>query len=165
MTTTSSIPEAAIAAATEMPRLEDGYINLQEAPRRLAESVVNGVTDAEADQLCEATSNNRERMLATCVGTLTPGLPKLRSDSFFPEDVPERHRRVDRAVVAAVAETCATGTSTRKVQRVAAPMGIERISRDRPAPYAPASTPRSRSSPPSRPATCPRPTCGSTRPT
>ena len=65
------------------------------------------------------------------MGTLTPGPPKLRSGGFFPEDVLERHRRVDRAVVAAMAETCATGTSTRKVQRVAAAMGIERISRDR----------------------------------
>lgn len=134
MTTTSSIPEAAIAAATEMPRLEDGYINLQEVPRRLAESVVNGVTDAEADQLCEATGNSRngyrERMLEACVGTLTPRVPKLRSGSFFPEDVLERHRRVDRAAIVAVAETYAMGTSSRKAQRVAAAMGIERISRD-----------------------------------
>lgn len=152
-----------------MPRFGDGTINLQEVLRRLAESVVNEVTGAEADQPCEATGNSgngyRERMPVTCVGALTPGPPKLRSGDFFPEDVPERHRRVDRVVVAAVAETCATGTSTRKAQRVAAAMGIERISRDRPAPYAPASTLRLRSSPPGRPATCPRPTCGSTRPT
>ena len=52
-----------------------------------------------------------ERNLATCVGTLTLRIPKLRSGSFFPEDVAERHRRVDRALVAAVAEMCATGTS------------------------------------------------------
>lgn len=67
-------------------------------------------------------------MLTTCVGTLTLRVPKLRTGSFFPEDVLERHQRVDRAVVAAVAEMRATGTSTRKVQRVASAMGIERIS-------------------------------------
>lgn len=86
MTATSSIPEAAIAAATEMPRLEDGYINLQEVPRRLAESIVNGVTDAEADQLCEATGNSRngyrERMLVTCVSALALRVPKLLSGTF-----------------------------------------------------------------------------------
>ena len=134
MTAMSSIAEATISAATEMPRFADGSINLQEVLRQLAESVVNEVMSAEADQLCEATGNSRngyrERMLTTCVGTLTLRVPKLRSGSFFPEDVLERYQRVDRAVVAAVAEMYATGTSTRKVQRVAAAMGIERISRD-----------------------------------
>lgn len=124
--------EAAISAATGMPRFEDGSINLQEVLRQLAEPVVNEVMSAEADQLCRATGNSRngyrERMLTTCVGTLTLRVPKLRTGSFFPEDVLERHQRVDRAVVAAVAEMHATGTSTRKVQGVASAMGIERIS-------------------------------------
>lgn len=52
--------------------------------------------DAEADQLCGGGANSRngyhERSLATCVGTLTLRIPKLRSGSFFPEDVLERHR-------------------------------------------------------------------------
>lgn len=134
MTATGSIAEAAVSAATGMPRFEDGSINLQEVLRQLAESVVNEVMSAEADQPCEATGNSRngyrERMLTTCMGALTLRVPKLRTGSFFPEDVLERHQRVDRAVVAAVAEMHATGTSTRKVQRVAAAMGIERISKD-----------------------------------
>ena len=74
-----------------MPRFDDGAIDMQELLRRLAEQVVNAVMDAEADQLCGggATSRNgyRERSLATCVGTLTPRIPKLRSGSFFPDDV------------------------------------------------------------------------------
>lgn len=41
-----------------------------------------------------------------------------------------RYQRVDRALVAAVAETCATGTSTRKVQKIAQKLGIDRLSRD-----------------------------------
>ncbi len=124
MTAASSIAEATISAATDMSRFADGSTNLQEVLRQLA----------EADQLCEATGNSRngyrERMLMTCVGTLTLRVPKLRSGSFFPEDVLERYQRVDRAVVAAVAEMYATGTSTRKAQRTATAMGIERISRD-----------------------------------
>ena len=129
-----SIADVTIAAATAMPRFEDGFINLQEVLRQLAESVVNEIMSAEADQLCGATGNSRngyrERRLVTCVGTLTLRIPKLRVGSFFPDDVIERYQRVDRAIVAAVSEMYATGTSTRKVQRVAAAMGVERLSKD-----------------------------------
>ena len=90
--------------------------------------------DVGADQLCGGGANSRkgyrERALATCVGTLTLRIPKLRSGSFFPEDVAERCQRVDRALGAAVAEMYATGTSTRKVQRVAEKMGVSRLSKD-----------------------------------
>ena len=117
-----------------MPRFDDGAIDMQELLRRLAEQVVNAVMDAEADQLCGGGANSRngyrERGLATCVGTLTLRIPKLRTGSFFPDDVIERYQRVDRALVAAVAEMYATGTSTRKVRRVAEKMGVSRLSKD-----------------------------------
>lgn len=117
-----------------MPRFDDGAIDMQELLRRLAEQVVNAVMDAEADQLCGGGSNSRngyrERSLATCVGTLTLRIPKLRTGSFFPDDVIERYQRADRALVAAVAEMYATGTSTRKVRRVAEKMGVSRLSKD-----------------------------------
>ena len=117
-----------------MPRFEDGSVNLRELIRRLAEDVVNAIMDAEADQLCSGGANSRnvylERNLVTCVGDITMRIPKLRSGSFFPEDVVERYQRVDRAVVSAVAEMYATGTSTRKVQRIAEKLGISRLSKD-----------------------------------
>ena len=117
-----------------MPRFEDGSVNLRELIRRLAEDVVNAIMDAEADQLCSEGANSRngyrERNLVTCVGDITMRIPKLRSGSFFPEDVVERYQRVDRAVVSAVAEMYATGTSTRKVQRIAEKLGISRLSKD-----------------------------------
>lgn len=91
-----------------MPRFDDGAIDMHELLRRLAEQVADAVMDAEADQLCGGGANNRngyrERSLATCVGTLTPRIPKLRSGSFFPEDVLVRYQRVDGALVAAAAE-------------------------------------------------------------
>lgn len=134
MTATGSIAEATISAATGMPRLADGSIGLQEVLRQPAEPVTDEVMSAEANQLCEATGNSRngyrERMLTTYVGTLTLRVPKLRSGNLFPGDVLERYQRVDWAVMAAVAKMHATGTSTRKVQRVAATMSIERISGD-----------------------------------
>mgnify|MGYP000894433860 CR=1 FL=1 len=125
-----TVPEAALA----IPRFEDGFVNMRELIRSLAESIVNEVMSAEADQLCEATGNSgngyRERRLVTCVGTLTLRVPKLGTGSFFPDDVMGRYQRVDRAIVAAVAEMYAAGTSTRKVQGVARAMGVERLSKD-----------------------------------
>lgn len=88
---------------------------MQELLRRLAEKVVNAVMGAEADQLCGDGANSRngyrERSPATCVGTLTLRIPKLRSDSFFPKDVIERYHHVDHALIAAMAEMHATATS------------------------------------------------------
>ena len=73
------------ARACAMPRFEDGAASLQELIRRLAEDVANGIMDAEADQMCEATGNSRNghrtRTLKTCVGELSLRVPKLRSGS------------------------------------------------------------------------------------
>lgn len=117
-----------------LPRFADGTISMQELIRSMAELIANEIMGAEADQLCEATGNSRngyrERKLMTCVGTLTLRIPKLRSGSYFPADIIERYQRVDRAVVAAVSEMYATGTSTRKVAKVAAAMGIDKLSKD-----------------------------------
>ncbi len=101
-----------------MPRFDDGAID-EELLRRLAEQVVNAVMDAEATSGAAANSRNgyRERGLATCgTGTPTPRIPKLRTGSFFPDDVIERYQRVDRPL-AAVAEMYATGTSTQPAAR------------------------------------------------
>ena len=115
-----------------MPRFDDGAIDMRELIRRLAEQGVDAVVEDEAGQICGGGANSRngyrERSLATCVGTLTLRIPKLRTGSFFPDDVIERYQRVDRALVAAVAEMYATGTSTRKVQRIAEKMGVSRLS-------------------------------------
>lgn len=128
-----SLPET-MAQRAPMPRFEDGSMNLRELLRLLAEDVVNAIMDAEADQLCAGGANSRngyrERRLVTCVGDVTPRIPKPRPGSFFPEDVLERYQRVDRAVVAAVAEMYATGTSTRKVQRAAEKLGMQKLSKD-----------------------------------
>lgn len=118
-----------------MPRFDDDVIDMRDLLRRLAEQFENAVMDAGADQLCGSGANSRngygERSLATCVGTLTLRISKLRSGSFFPEEVIERYQGIDLALVAAVVEMYAIGTSTRKVQRVAGKMGVSRISKDR----------------------------------
>ena len=133
MTAMTSVDDLAAPEAALLPRFDDGMVNLQELVRTPAELLVNQVMDAEADQLCEGGANSRnghrKRELVTCVGTITMRIPKLRAGSFFPEDIVERYQRVDRAVVAAVAEMYATGTSTRKVQKVAEKMGVAGMSK------------------------------------
>lgn len=121
-------PEAALA----IPRLEDGFVNMRGQPRQLAESVVNEMMSAEADQLCEATGNGRsgyrERGLVTCVGTLASQGPEAahgqppprRRDRTLPEggrggrgrDARHRHQHEEGA------------------GGVAAAMGVERLSKD-----------------------------------
>lgn len=91
-----------------IPRSTDGIVDIQSLLRLLAEQVVNAIMDEEADQLCGDGANSGNGYgncgLETCVSTLNPRIPKLRTGSFFPGDVLERHQRVDRALVAAVAE-------------------------------------------------------------
>lgn len=108
---------------------------MREPARTLLETMVNDVMDAQADMLREDGANARNgyrgRGLATPVGDITPRMPKLRAGAYFPEGMIERHSRADRAVAAAVAESWANGVSTRKMERIARKMGMERLSRDR----------------------------------
>lgn len=119
------------AVMPEMPRFDDGMVNISELMRIAAQSLVNEIMDAQADEACaEGNRRNgyRERRLVTCVGEITLRIPKLRTGSYYPEDLLTRWSRTDRAVAAAVAEMFANGVSTRKVERVARAMGIERMS-------------------------------------
>ncbi|WP_035428609.1 transposase [Atopobium sp. ICM42b] len=96
----------------EMPRFDDGMVNLSELLRIMAESLVNEIVDARADEACEAGNQGngyRERRLTTSAGTINPRIPKLCAGSCFPEDLIERCSRVDRAVVAAVSGMVANG--------------------------------------------------------
>ncbi len=96
----------------EMPRFDDGMVNLSELLRIMAESLVNEIVDARADEACEAGNQRngyRERRLTTSAGTINPRIPKLSAGSCFPEDLIERCSCVDRAVVAAVSGMVTNG--------------------------------------------------------
>lgn len=70
----------------------------------------------------------RERRFDTRVGSLELAIPRLRSGSYFPSFL-EPRRRSEQALVAVVAEAYVNGVSTRKVERLAAQLGIESMSR------------------------------------
>ena len=90
--------------------------DLQAFGRRCLEILLNSLVSAKADEACGApygerspgrtNSRNgyRERGLLTPAGDIRVRIPKLRTGTFFPEDLIERYCRADRALVAAVAE-------------------------------------------------------------
>ncbi|MEI3307524.1 MAG: IS256 family transposase [Eggerthella lenta] len=116
-------------------------VDLREFGRRMLELVANAAMSAMPSEECGAAygerspertnSRNgyRERGLATSVGDVTLRIPKLRSGSFFPDDLIERYCRVNRALVAAVAEMYVMGVSTRKVEAVAGELGVSSMSK------------------------------------
>lgn len=109
--------------------MEDGELDMQKLIRILLESALNAIMDEQADMACEGGANSRngyrERGLLTPAGKITLRIPKLRCGTYFPDGILERYSRVDKAVAAAVAEMYATGVATRKVERVAAKVGLD----------------------------------------
>lgn len=117
-----------------IPRFDDGMVNMAELIRAMAESPVDEIMDARADEAREGGNRrdgHRERKLATGVGAVNLRIPKPRAGSYFPEGLIERYSRAGRAAIAAVPEMAANGVSTRKVKRVARTMGIDRMSASR----------------------------------
>ena len=116
----------------QMPRFDDGMINMQELIRTMAEALVNEIMAAQADEICDSSNNTRngyrERKLNTSVGPITMRIPKLRIGSYFADELIERYNRTDKALVCAIAEMYANGVSTRKVEKVARQLGIDKMS-------------------------------------
>lgn len=116
-----------------LPRHSSGLIDIPALMRLLCEVTLNEVMDAQADALTEqlGTVRNgyRERRLMTPVGRITLRIPKLRSGTYFPDSLIERYSRCNRAIVCAVAEMYAQGVSTRKFSKVAAELGVDKMSK------------------------------------
>lgn len=104
--------EHGLQTATEIPRFDDGMVNIQELIRIMAEALVNEIMDAQAEDACaDGNQRNgyRKRTLVASVGVINLRIPKLRRSSYFPEDLLVRYSRVDRAVIAAVSEMVTCG--------------------------------------------------------
>jgi len=133
----------------DIPDLKEVLISFLDSASSLCDmmnttmaAVLNEIMSLQADEACGAeygsrnegrlNSRNgyRERKLNTSVGTLDLRIPKLRHGSYFPTDLLERYSRTDRALAAAVAEMYVTGTSTRKVAKVAEKFGVNSLSKD-----------------------------------
>ena len=124
-------------------KLLDGCQDLREATARLTETVLNALMSAQADEACGAewgkrsegrvNSRNgyRGRSLSTTCGELALQVPKLRKGSYFPDELLTRWGRADAALAAAITEMYVQGVSTRKVEAVAAKLGLDSLSSSR----------------------------------
>ena len=85
---------------------------------------------ARSDSRADGRGGCRSRRPGATVGTPGPRAPRPGSGSRFPTGLPGRRSRTERALAAAVAETCAAGTSAREAGRVAAELGAGSPPRD-----------------------------------
>ena len=83
----------------------------------------------KSDQRVNHRNGYRQRRWDTRVGTIPLELPRLRKGSYFPEWLLAPRRRAEKALVQVVSESYVNGVSTRRVDRLAAAMGIEGISK------------------------------------
>src|SRR5690348_7094302 len=109
--------------------------------RSMLTTFVNTLMSAEADAICGAPygmpspdrvnvcNGYRQRDFDTRAGTLEVAIPKLRSGSYFPDWLLERHRRAEAALTSVVATCYLLGVSTRRMEKLAESLGITRLSR------------------------------------
>src|ERR671923_2023243 len=109
--------------------------------REMLATMVQELMGAEAQQLCgaeygERTSERtnsrngyREREWDTRAGTIELAVPKLREGSYFPDWLLQPRRRAEQALVSVVADAYLAGVSTRRVEKLVAQLGVERLSK------------------------------------
>jgi transposase-like protein len=109
--------------------------------RAMLSTFVEALMGADADAICnapygersEARTNTRNgyrrRDWDTRAGTIEVAIPKLRSGSYFPDWLLERRRRAEAALVTVVATSYLLGVSTRRMERLVATLGIDRLSK------------------------------------
>jgi len=109
--------------------------------REMLTTFVDALMGAEADAVCGApfgarsdervnTRNGyRRRDWDTRAGTIEVAIPKLRSGSYFPDWLLARRRRAEAALVTVVATSYLLGVSTRRMEKLVATLGIDRLSK------------------------------------
>jgi putative transposase len=113
--------------------------HIDEAVRSSVEETLNGLLDAEADQICGAARYERsadrvdtraghyERKLETKAGEVTLRVPKLRSLPFETAII-ERYRRREASVEEALVEMYLAGVSVRRVEDITEALWGTRVS-------------------------------------
>ena len=109
--------------------------------RAMLQTFVQTLMSAEADAICGApfgarsdervnTRNGyRPREWDTRVGTIELAIPKLRSESYYPDWLLERRKRAERALTTVVATCYLLGVSTRRMEKLVETLGITRLSK------------------------------------
>jgi putative transposase len=108
--------------------------------REMVRAFAQRMMDAEVEVRCGAgygevspdrvNSRNgyRAREWDTRAGTIELAIPKLRAGSYFPSFL-EHRRRAERALASVVATSYLLGVSTRRVEKLAASLGVQGLSK------------------------------------
>src|SRR5690242_14024748 len=107
--------------------------------REMIREFAQRMMDADVEVRCNAgygevtpdrvTRNGyRRRERDTRAGTVELAIPKLRSGSYFPSFL-EHRRRAERALASVVATSYLLGVSTRRVEKLAASLGVVGLSK------------------------------------
>ena len=108
--------------------------------REMIRAFAQRMMDAEVETACGAgygevspsrvNSRNgyRAREWDTRAGTVELAIPKLRHGSYFPSFL-EHRRRAERALASVVATSYLLGVSTRRVEKLAASLGVTGLSK------------------------------------
>ena len=108
--------------------------------REMVRGFAQRMMDADVEVRCNAgygevtpervNSRNgcRLREQDTRAGTIELAIPKLRQGTYYPEFL-ERRRRAERALASVVATSCLLGVSTRRVEKLAASLGVTGLSK------------------------------------
>src|SRR6478609_3231173 len=109
--------------------------------RSMLTAFVQALMSADADVACGAEfgtrspdrtnrrNGYRRRDWDTRAGSIELAVPKLREGSYFPDWLLERRRRAEAALVSVVATSYLLGVSTRRMEKLVATLGIDRLSK------------------------------------
>lgn len=109
--------------------------------RSLLQSIINALRCADADAVVGAEwgkpsadrisqrNGYRHRPLDTRVGTIDVAVPKLRSDTYFPEWLLQRRKHAETALITVVADCYLAGVSTRRMDKLVKTLGIDSLSK------------------------------------
>jgi len=135
----SSLPGSGLSGSIVQIDQEQVRGHVDAVVRRSVEETLNGLLDAEADQLCRAQRYERtpdradtragsyERKLQTKAGEVTLKVPRLRSLPFETQII-ERYRRRESSVEEALMEMYLAGVSVRRVEDITEALWGTRVS-------------------------------------
>ena len=126
---------------TEVIKIDEGKVrhHVEEVVRQSVEEMLNGLLEAEADELCGAKryehstarvdtrAGHYERQLHTKAGEVTLQVPKLRHLPFESAII-ERYKRREISVEEALVEMYLAGVSVRRVEDITQALWGTRVS-------------------------------------
>ena len=126
---------------TEVIKIDEGKVrqHVEEVVRQSVEDTLNGLLEAEADELCGATRYQRsverldtraghyERNLHTKAGEVSLKVPRLRNLPFETQII-ERYRRRESSIEEAMIEMYLAGVSVRRVEDITEALWGMRVS-------------------------------------